>query len=145
MRTLAHFSVVAGFAVLAGCARMGLPPPPPVPPMPCHAGTGSTICVVTVKVTGCKEADIVADPERAKVPRGLAGDVEWRLVAPLGWRFTVNGIVFKDPANGEFVNKRHGNTVFKWENLHRGAKEHWYTIEITDGTQVCTKDPSIMN
>lgn len=142
MRTLAHFSVVVGFAVLAGCARMGLPPPHD-PPVPCTAGPG-TICEVKVIVNGC--TDIRADPNRAKVPHGHRGDVQWTLVASKAWRFTTNGIVFKIPANPEFDNKRPGDAGFKWNYKHtQSNKEHFYTIEVTDGTQVCKKDPSIMN
>jgi hypothetical protein len=72
------------------------------------------------------------------------GDVVWKVNGP--WKFAAQGIVFKHP-HSDFGNPRGGNSQeFRWHNAHTvKGKVHKYTIHVTDGTQTCSHDPSIMN
>lgn len=108
---------------------------------PCTAASGA-VCVITIKVESCQR--ITAHPEHARVADNDQGDIEWR-VEPGNWSFTDQGIEFKNP-HSDFSNRRNMKSAYKWHNAHTAKnKRHRYWIEVTDGGQVCRKDPSIMN
>jgi hypothetical protein len=140
MNKIAH-KALATVMLLAGCATMDPRSGPPPGAVTCTRG-GSDICVVTVTVNSCNS--ISANPDVAWVPPTDAGDIVWKVAGR--WKFVANGIVFRNP-HSDFSNPRGGNSQeFRWNNAHRDKnKPHKYTIHVTDGTQVCSHDPTIMN
>jgi hypothetical protein len=138
---------MAAAVLIAGCGMMerdGDSTPmanPPPGATKCTKG-GSDICIVTVTVGSC--TSISASPDKAWVPPGDHGDVVWKL--PRGWSFEGQGVVFRNP-HSDFSNPRGGGSgEYRWNNAHKVLnKGHKYTLHITDGTQHCSHDPSIMN
>ena len=147
MNKIARIGMAAALLV-GGCAMLErdgdqapMANPPPGSVKCTHGASG--ICVVTVSVASC--TSITASPDKAWVPPGDKGDVVWRL--PSGWKFERSGgIAFRNP-HADFSNPRGNDSAeFRWHNAHNVLnKGHKYTINITDGTQHCSHDPSIMN
>jgi len=99
-------------------------------------------CAITVTVLSC--GDIRATPDPAKVAKGNKAHMLWHLATP-GWTFTDNGIDI--PNNGgEFDGKlKDSGTTFKWKNKHSKPGSYKYDINVTDGRQVCKRDPTVVN
>ena len=122
---------------LTGCASMAQDTP---------SCSSKEACVVTVKVSGCSEKEIVAEPDVLKVKRGYSGDILWRISGPDKWEFAENGIAFKDEKNPEFTEKRRAAREFRWYDKNTKPGPHRYNINLKspDG-KTCSKDPTIMN
>ena len=127
---------IATSVLLSGCAmidRMGSGTP---------NCTGST-CTVTVTVKACKDIDI--DPVDVHVNSG-AKHIEWNLAGGSQWEFVTDGVTFKGNTENEFEGKDKQARKFKWKYKNTlKPRRHYYAVTVTDGRQVCTKDPSIMN
>jgi hypothetical protein len=141
MKNSAPILAVAGM-LLAGCSMLK-DERAHVMDTPCTSSSGA-ICVINVTMESCTR--IRADPQHARVADNDRGDIEWRLVsAPTGWAFAGNGIDFKNP-HSDFTNRRNMRGNYKWHNAHNvKQKRHPYTINLTNGSQTCSEDPSIMN
>ena len=142
MKMKAHTTFVTAL-LLAGCAVMDTRDSPPPGHVQCTRG-GSDICVIEVTVNSC--TSIVARPNDVWVPPNDSGDVMWRINNPGQWKFTGNGITFRNP-HQDFSNPRGGGSVvFRWNNAHSVKnKSHKYNINVTDGRQTCSHDPTVMN
>lgn len=104
----------------------------------CHDAS----CTTTVTVHSC--SNIAYAPEPIVVGEGSKPHMTWTIVTR-GWKFTDNGIDILKP-DGEFHGKlKESDTVFKWKNKHTKSGNYKYDIYVTDGIQVCKKDPTIVN
>ena len=103
---------------------------------------GTDICIVTLTVNSC--TNITADVPEAWVPPADVGDVVFRLGG--NWKFDAQGVTWRNH-HSDFTNPRgFGTREFRWHNAHTVKnKKHKYTAFVTDGSQHCKYDPSIMN
>lgn len=105
-------------------------------------------CKVEVDVTGGKPC-AKATPDRLDIFKGNQGDdIHWR-VNTAKWKFTSDGIEWKDSAQQQFKGKGHeggDQKTYKWNDANTDDKEYKYIIHLVkdDGTK-CDVDPSAIN
>ena len=99
-------------------------------------------CVTTVSILSCTKYELSTDP--IVVAKGNKPVLRWTLVTP-GWIFTKEGIDIKKHGT-EFEGKaKESGASFKWKNKNTKPGEYKYNISVTDGNQVCTYDPTVVN
>ena len=149
MQRILHVAIAAAF--LSSCAMFerhqghghGHGPMGHRPPENCKQGR----CTFKVTVSSCSKNGIDVDKDPIVVEDNYRGVIEWELDTP-GWSFADNGIDIDQGSDDEFDGKQKQPKKFKWNNKHNQKhKDYKYTINvIRDGTtQVCSKDPTIMN
>jgi len=99
-------------------------------------------CATTVTIESCKSYKVSTEP--IVVAKGNKPVLRWTLVTP-GWIFTKEGIDIKKHGT-EFEGKaKESGASFKWKNKNTKPGEYKYNISVTDGNQVCTYDPTVVN
>lgn len=113
---------------------------------------GSVPCYVDILV----KARCAKTIPTAAMPRGVQGDVVWRIDPKSDGKvlFTDKGIkpVNKKTWDKEFNNERPGATEYTWYDLNpnNGTKKnqqrkHGYRVEVSQGGKTCPLDPIIIN
>jgi hypothetical protein len=74
-------------------------------------------------------------------------DIKWQ-IDTTGWKFTEDGIVFKDNDDGTFHDPQPGKHEFHWSNSNQKERLYHYTVNVisTDGNNTrLSLDPGIQN
>jgi hypothetical protein len=99
---------------------------------------------ITVTVNN---GQVSVSPDPVSIGRGEGRNVQlrWRIGTP-GWSFPANGIVIKNN-NGEFSNDAVADqgTGFFMDDHNDRIGSYPYTVNVTNGQQTLTLDPTIIN
>lgn len=107
-------------------------------PKGCQAGK----CKIAVDVGA--NCAITVTPDVLGVFRDNKGDtITWKIATP-GWQFAPDGIAFKQ-ANTQFTDKNPSAQVYTWKDANTDTATYPYTVNVVNGAQKCSKDPSIVN
>jgi hypothetical protein len=92
--------------------------------------------------------NIQCDPERLVLKKGEKDvSIRWKITpSSEPWVFTDDGVVIKSP-DDQFSGKakEDGGKTFHWSDKNGNNKEYPYTVNLTNGAQTLTLDPTIVN
>ena len=88
---------------------------------------------------------IIVEPPLVKIPKKAVDEIiEWTISTP-GWKFTEDGVVIHWNFN-QFKNRKGSkNQKFNWTSRNTNTGRYEYTIKVTNGTTVASRDPGIKN
>ena len=101
---------------------------------------------ITVNIT-VTSGGIFVDADPVHVPKHHRDvPIRWR-IRTRGWKFAKDGIVIRRNYLQFVARRRENSQVFHWRsrNSHKGERTYEYTINLTKGKNMLSRDPGIKN